>query len=72
MEKEANKPWYLNCCLLSIAGAVAMVAAVFVGYSVQTGLFFMLEAYLSIFYVEAINYVEHYGLQRKKLDNGEY
>ena len=49
-----------------------MVAAVFVGYSVQTGLFFMLEAYLSIFYVEAINYVEHYGLQRKKLDNGEY
>lgn len=32
----------------------------------------MIEAFGSIFYLEAINYIEHYGLLRKKQDNGHY
>ncbi|VEG91582.1 alkane 1-monooxygenase [Legionella spiritensis] len=34
--------------------------------------FFLLQSALAIFLLETINYVEHYGLQRKKLANGRY
>jgi alkane 1-monooxygenase len=33
---------------------------------------FLAEAVFSIIYLEAINYLEHYGLARKRLPNGEY
>lgn len=29
-------------------------------------------AFMSVVLLEIINYIEHYGLQRKKLDNGDY
>jgi alkane 1-monooxygenase len=38
----------------------------------QTAIFFVLEAVLSVFYLETINYIEHYGLLRQKLENGKY
>jgi alkane 1-monooxygenase len=70
--KEAKKPFFLNYAVLSVAAAIVFSAAVFYAYGFQTFVFFLLEAYLSIFYLEAINYIEHYGLFRKKLPNGEY
>lgn len=70
--KEAKKPFFLNYAVLSVAAAIAFSAAVFWAYGFQTLVFFLLEAYLSVFYLEAINYIEHYGLSRKKLANGEY
>jgi alkane 1-monooxygenase len=37
------------------------------------GLFYFLQmALVSILFLETVNYIEHYGLQRKKLPNGEY
>lgn len=33
---------------------------------------FILQAFLSIFFSESVNYLEHYGLRRKKLENGQY
>lgn len=40
-------------------------------YGVQAGVLFLVEAFGSIFYLEAINYIEHYGLRREKI-NGVY
>ena len=58
--------------MLSALAAVAFTAGVFAYYPVHTGVFFVAEALFSIFYLEAINYLEHFGLQREKLPNGEY
>lgn len=35
-------------------------------------IFHIITAVGSIVYLEAINYIEHYGLSRKLLPNGEY
>jgi alkane 1-monooxygenase len=72
MEKESKKPIYLNCAVLSIVSAVLFTFAVYYFYGTQTVMFFLVESFGSIFYLEAINYIEHYGLLRKKLANGEY
>jgi len=73
MQKDTDrKPFFLNYAVLSVAGSIAFILGVYYFYNLQTTIFFVLEAYLSIFYLEAINYIEHYGLSRKKLENGEY
>ncbi len=35
-------------------------------------LFFFLQSFVAISFLEIINYVEHYGLERKRLKNGKY
>ena len=35
-------------------------------------LFFVLQGFFAACSLEVINYVEHYGLERKKLDDGRY
>ena len=72
MEKEAKKPLYKNCSVLSVVAAIAFTAGIFAYYPIHTGIFFLFEALFSIFYLEAINYLEHFGLRREKLPNGEY
>lgn len=34
--------------------------------------FFLLQSLIAILTLEIVNYIEHYGLERKKLPNGEY
>lgn len=72
MQKELNKPFYANYAVLSVAGAVAFTFFIYLLYGPSVTIFFVCEALFSIFYLEAINYVEHYGLARKQLPNGEY
>mgnify|MGYP006905814923 CR=1 FL=1 len=50
--------------------AIAFTGGVFYFYNLQATILFLAEVFLSIFYLEAINYIEHYGLQREKLPNG--
>jgi alkane 1-monooxygenase len=35
-------------------------------------IYFVAIGCLGALYLEVINYIEHYGLERKKLENGEY
>jgi alkane 1-monooxygenase len=73
MEKnEAKKPFYANYSVLSIVASILFTLLMFKVYGVQGGLFFLLEAAGSIFYLEAINYLEHYGLRREKKPDGTY
>ncbi|NNF67563.1 MAG: alkane 1-monooxygenase [Gammaproteobacteria bacterium] len=34
--------------------------------------FFVFQAFAAILFLEIVNYLEHYGLQRKRLENGRY
>jgi alkane 1-monooxygenase len=34
--------------------------------------FFILQSFMAIMTLELVNYIEHYGLERRKLDNGQY
>jgi len=45
---------------------------VFVYYGWKVTFVFVLLALMSVVYLEVINYFEHYGLSRKKLENGVY
>ena len=67
---EENKPFYLNYAVLSIASGFGFTALVYLLFGTQATVLFLIEAFFSIFYLEAINYIEHYGLRRKKLENG--
>jgi alkane 1-monooxygenase len=72
MEKEVNKSFFTNYAVLSVVGAIAFTILIHSIYGTRVTLFFLFEAIFSIVYFEAINYIEHYGLSRKKLPNGEY
>lgn len=73
MEKDKEqKPFYMNFAVVSVAASVLLVILIYWAFNLQTAAFFVVEAHLSIFFLEAINYLEHYGLRRKKLSNGEY
>ena len=61
-----------NYAVLSIFSAILFTSLMFKIYGFQAGILFLITAYGGIFYLEAINYLEHYGLLRKKLTNGEY
>ena len=57
MQKDTeNRPFFLNYAVLSVIGAIVFTLGVYYFYSLQTTIFFVLEAHLSIFILEAINY----------------
>lgn len=67
MQKEEKRPIYLNYAVLSVLASVLFTGVIFSFYGIQGGILFLISAFGSIFYLEAINYIEHYGLRRKKL-----
>lgn len=54
----------------------ALSAAMLVGFTLALGwlgaVFFLVQAAMAFTLLEIVNYVEHYGLHRRKLDNGRY
>lgn len=54
----------------------AVSALFLLGFSVAFGwlgaLFFLGQSFIAFTLLEIVNYVEHYGLHRRKLDNGRY
>jgi alkane 1-monooxygenase len=72
MEVEANKPIYLNCAVLSVVAAISFCLLIWRVYGTQAFVLYIVSAFISIAFLEAINYIEHYGLRREKKPNGEY
>lgn len=54
--------------LLSLTWLI--LAYAFFGF--MGAVFFLAQSFMAITFLEIINYVEHYGLERKKLKNGKY
>lgn len=71
-KEEEKKPFYANYAVLSVVASLVFTYFVYLAFGPKATVFFLVEALFSIFYLEAINYIEHYGLRRKKLSNGEY
>ncbi|KTD45863.1 alkane monooxygenase [Legionella rubrilucens] len=58
---------------LWIIGAPLIIAIVLYGYGGLSALgFFLLQSLVAIVLLEMVNYIEHYGLRRKRLPNGHY
>jgi len=56
------------CSLLSCS----IVIAFYWFGGLDSAIIFVLQAFVAVSFLEAINYVQHYGLRRKKCPNGEY
>jgi hypothetical protein len=54
----------VNGAVLSIVLWMFFICLIYRFYNIQATLLFMVYAFGSIFYVESINYLEHYGLRR--------
>ncbi len=63
---QHNEMWVYTCLPLLLA--VLMFA---LGGWIGVG-FFFLQSFLAFSSLEAVNYIEHYGIQRKLLANGKY
>ena len=55
----------------------AGLAALFLFIAIQIGgipaaIFFLIQALVAVLHLEVVNYIEHYGLIRQKLDNGKF
>lgn len=50
----------------------AVIAVIFSVFGWIPGLYFLAAALIGILLLETVNYIEHYGLERKKLENGRY
>jgi alkane 1-monooxygenase len=50
-----------------VVGDILVPAAIFMIMGKAAWITFMLQAFMSIFFTESINYLEHYGLRRKKI-----
>lgn len=61
-----------NYAILSIVGSLAFMYLVYLCFGLQGMIINSIMAVGSVIYLEGINYIEHYGLQRKLLRNGEY
>lgn len=72
MEKENKKHFFNNGAVLSCLASLLFCLAILKVYGVQGFAFFLIQVLGAVFYLEAINFIEHYGLRRKKLDNGQY
>ena len=72
MEQEEKKLFIMNYAVLSVLAAALFTSLMFKIYGIQAGILFLIFAYGSIFYLEAINYIEHYGLRRKENPDGTF
>jgi alkane 1-monooxygenase len=62
---------YNEMLLFHIIQAV-FIAIIFFAFSPLATLYFLIAALIGILLLETVNYIEHYGLQRKQTDTGSY
>lgn len=72
MEQQQGKMLIMNAAFLSVMASAAFTLMIYYFYGMQATICFVIQAVLSIVYLGGINYIEHYGLRREKLANGEY
>ena len=62
----------LNRVVVSTMLSVLLMTAILLVYGGRGFLLFVLQAFTSIVLLEKTNYIEHYGLERKRLPSGEF
>ena len=72
MEKESGKPLCKNLMIWSMVANLVFCTLIYMFYDAKTLVFFVAQVLGAVFFLEVINYIEHYGLRRKKLSDGSY
>ena len=70
--KVKKLPWYRNRFYSYMGLQTATALAVLAIFSWRGLVFYMAQSFVAIIFLELVNYIEHYGLRRKKLPNGRY
>lgn len=72
--KKKNKPVFslYNEMIQFTLIQVLFVGLIFLGFGWLTTLYYLFAAAIGIALLETVNYIEHYGLQRKALADGKY
>jgi alkane 1-monooxygenase len=69
--KNGNPVWHFNNQMIQfLCLQLLLVVAVFTYFGSLALLCFLAAAALGILLLETVNYIEHYGLERKKTENG--
>ena len=61
-----------NDVLNAWAITIVLFGTLIAVFGVQITPYLIMQALIGILYLETVNYIEHYGLRRKKLPNGRY
>jgi alkane 1-monooxygenase len=73
LAKRKISAWSLQSRLLRYPlGVIALYALVFGLFGAAGVAVFVLQSVVAVVMLEIINYIEHYGLQRRQLDNGRF
>jgi len=71
---KKNIPWWhpKNEMLMFQLIQIALVALIAIGFGLLTALWFVCAAVIGFLLLETVNYIEHYGLQRRKTGADSY
>ena len=73
MAKQNKSVWNIENRMMWWLGAeFAFTSGIFYLYGLKCLIFFLFQAAVTVFILEEFNYFTHYGLQRKRLANGDY
>jgi alkane 1-monooxygenase len=73
LERHGSRFWSWRNQMLWFTGVPVLVAAAFwLAWGPVAALFFFVQAWMAFTLLEAVNYVQHYGLVRRRLDGGGY
>jgi alkane 1-monooxygenase len=64
--------FWRNEMLWFTAAPVAVVAALWLAWGPAAAVFFLVQSWMAFTLLEAVNYIQHYGLARRRLANGTY
>ena len=73
LEKRGKNPYSLeNRMIMYLCSEILFTICIFIVYGTQPLIAFLIQAASGVFILETINYIRHYGLQRKEVSPGEY
>lgn len=73
LKRVEQGPWTLrNALVRAVTIQTVMVAGLFLVCPPRSVLIFMAASLISILHLETVNYLQHYGLQRKRTEKGGY
>jgi alkane 1-monooxygenase len=61
-----------NPALIGVLASCGLAGAMYVGFGSQAVWFFFAQSAVAIAFLETINYIEHYGLERRQIRPGVY
>jgi alkane 1-monooxygenase len=73
LERKGQRVWNPgNTLLCSFAAEILILVGLGWAFGVGAILYFLVQSFVAVSLLEVVNYLEHYGMQRRLLENGKY